>query len=41
VKQLALIAAQWSMRPAVEANQAMGGASFLVAVTSIAEIGDV
>jgi len=40
-KQLALIAPEWSMAPVVEAYQAMRGASFLVAVTFAAEIGDV
>src|ERR1700735_5514183 len=40
-KQLALIAPDWSMAPVVEAYQAMRGASFLVAVTFAAEIGDV
>ena len=33
--------AGWSMAPVVEAYQAMRGASFLVAVTFAAEIGDV
>jgi transposase len=32
-KQLALIAPEWSMAPAVEAYQTIRGASFLVAVT--------
>jgi transposase len=32
---------EWSMAPVVEAYQAMRGASFLVAVTFAAEIGDV
>ena len=40
-KQLALIVPAWSMAPVVEAYQAMRGASFLVAVTFAAEIGDV
>jgi transposase len=40
-KQLALIVPEWSMAPIVEAYQAMRGASFLVAVTFAAEIGDV
>ena len=40
-QQLALIAPSWSMAPVVEAYQAMRGASFLVAVTFAAEIGDV
>jgi len=40
-KQLALIVPEWSMAPVVEASQAMRGASFLVAVTFAAEIGDV
>jgi transposase len=39
-KQLALIVPEWSMAVA-EAYQAMRGASFLVAVTFAAEIGDV
>jgi Transposase IS116/IS110/IS902 family len=39
-KQLALIVPEWSMAPVVEAYQAMRGASFLVAVTFAAEIGD-
>jgi transposase len=39
-KQLALIVPEWSMAPVVEAYQAMR-ASFLVAVTFAAEIGDV
>ena len=38
-KQLALIVPEWSMALVVEAYQAMRGASFLVAVTSAAEIG--
>jgi len=40
-KQVALIVPDWSMAPVVEAYQAMRGASFLVAVTFAAEIGDV
>jgi transposase len=40
-KQLALIVPERSMAPVVEAYQAMRGASFLVAVTFAAEIGDV
>jgi transposase len=40
-KQLALVVPEWSMAPVVEAYQAMRGASFLVAVTFAAEIGDV
>ena len=40
-KQLAVIVPQWSVAPVVEAYQAMRGASFLVAVTFAAEIGDV
>ncbi len=40
-QQLALIVPSWSMAPAVEAYQAMRGASFVVAVTFAAEIGDV
>jgi transposase len=40
-KQLAIIAPSWSMAPVVAAYQAMRGASFLVAVTFAAEIGDV
>ena len=39
-KQLTLIVPEWSMAPVVEAYQAMRGASFLVAVTFAAEIGD-
>src|ERR1700759_5751723 len=39
--QLALVVPEWSMEPVVEAYQAMRGASFLVAVTFAAEIGDV
>jgi transposase len=40
-KQLALIVPEWPIAPVVEAYQAMRGASFLVAVTFAAEIGDV
>jgi transposase len=40
-KQLAIIVPDWSMAPVVEAYQAMRGASFLLAVTFAAEIGDV
>jgi len=40
-KQLAIIVPSWSMAPVVAAFQAMRGASFLVAVTFAAEIGDV
>ncbi|HET7282593.1 MAG TPA: IS110 family transposase [Sphingomicrobium sp.] len=40
-EQLASIVPSWSMAPVVEAYQAMRGASFLVAVTFAAEIGDV
>jgi transposase len=40
-QQLALIVPSWSMAPVVEAYQAMRGASFIVAVTFAAEIGDV
>jgi transposase len=40
-EQLAAIVPNWSMAPVVEAYQAMRGASFLVAVTFAAEIGDV
>ena len=39
--QLTLIVPEWSMAPVVQAYQAMRGASFLVAVTFAAEIGDV
>jgi transposase len=38
--QLLAIVPSWSMAPVVEAYQAMRGASFLVAVTVAAEIGD-
>jgi transposase len=40
-EQLASAVPSWSMAPVVEAYQAMRGASFLVAVTFAAEIGDV
>ena len=40
-KQLVLLVPEGSMAPVVEAYQAMRGASFLVAVTLAAEIGDV
>jgi transposase len=40
-EQLVAIVPNWSMAPVVEAHQAMRGASFLVAVTFAAEIGDV
>jgi transposase len=40
-EQLATIVPSWSMAPVVAAYQAMRGASFLVAVTFAAEIGDV
>jgi transposase len=40
-EQLAAIVPGWSMAPLVQAYQAMRGASFLVAVTFAAEIGDV
>jgi transposase len=40
-QQLLAIAPSWSMAPVVAAYQAMRGASFLVAVTFAAEIGDV
>jgi transposase len=40
-KQLVAIVPSWSMAPVVTAYQAMRGASFLVAVTFAAEIGDV
>ncbi len=40
-EQLASLVPSWSMAPVVEAYQAMRGASFLVAVTFAAEIGDV
>ena len=40
-RQLAAIVQNWSMAPVVAAYQAMRGVSFLVAVTFVAEIGDV
>jgi transposase len=40
-EQLAGIVPSWSMAPVVKAYQAMRGASFLVAVTFAAEIGDI
>jgi transposase len=40
-EQLAAIVPSWSMAPVVAAYQAMRGVSFIVAVTFIAEIGDV
>ncbi len=40
-QQLAQLVPSWSMAPVVAAYQAMRGASFLVAVTFAAEIGDV
>jgi transposase len=40
-EQLSAIVPTWSMAPVVEAYQAMRGASFLVAATFAAEIGDV
>ncbi len=40
-EQLASIVPSWSMAPVVKAYQAMRGASFLVAVTFAAEIGDI
>src|SRR6202049_3499158 len=39
-EQLALIVPSWSMAPLVAAYQAMRGVSFVVAVTFVAEIGD-
>lgn len=39
-QQLVVIVPSWSMAPVVEAYQALRGASFLVAVTIAAEIGD-
>lgn len=41
IKQLAEIAASWSMAPVVEAYQAMRGVAFITAVTFVAEIGDI
>ena len=40
-QQLAAIVPSWSMAPVIAAYQAMRGVSFLVAVTFVAEIGDV
>jgi transposase len=40
-EQLVAIVPNWSMAPEVEAYQAMRGVSFMVAVTFVAEIGDV
>ena len=40
-RQLAVIVPTWSMTPVVAAYQAMRGASFIVAVTFAAEIGEV
>src|SRR3712207_5202434 len=40
-RQLAELVPTWSMAPVVAACQAMRGVSFLVAVTFVAEIGDV
>jgi transposase len=40
-EQLASVVPSWSMAPVVEAYQALRGASFLVALTFAAEIGDV
>jgi transposase len=40
-RQLAAIVPNWSMAPVVAAYQAMRGVCFLVAVTFVAEIGDV
>jgi len=40
-EQLAVIVPTWSLAPLVQAYQAMRGASFLVAVTVAAEIGDI
>jgi transposase len=40
-QQVAQIVPSWSMAPVVQAYQAMRGASFIVAVTFSAEIGDV
>ena len=39
-EQVAAIVPNWSMAPVVEAYQAMRGVSFVVAVTFVAEIGD-
>jgi transposase len=40
-KQVAEIAASWSMAPVVEAYQAMRGIAFINAVTFVVEIGDI
>ena len=40
-EQLLAIVPSWSMAPVVAASQAMRGVSFIVAVTFVAEIGDV
>lgn len=40
-QQLAAVVPSWSMAPVVAACQAMRGVSFLVAITFVAEIGDV
>lgn len=40
-EQLAAIVPSWSMAPVIDAYQAMRGVSFLVAMTFVAEIGDV
>ena len=40
-EQLVAIVPSWSMAPVVDAYQAMRGVSFIVAVTFVAEIGDV
>jgi len=40
-RQVAEVAASWSMAPVVEAYQAMRGIAFLAAVTFVVEIGDV
>src|SRR5262249_900883 len=39
-RQIEELAPQWSMKPFVEAVQAMRGVAFIVAVTVVAEIGD-
>src|SRR5206468_4058691 len=39
-EQVATIVPSWSMAPVVDAYQAMRGVSFIVAVTFVAEIGD-
>lgn len=41
VQQLVAIVPTWSMAPVIAAYQAMRGVSFIVAVTFVAEIGDV